>query len=103
MEELHAMYGEFRNEMPEIFACYEKLGQTVHNEGGPLDERSRALVKLSISAATGHINALRTHIGKARIAGLSEEEIRHALVLLIPTIGFPSFMRAYSVFKKGTV
>ena len=43
--------------------------------------------------------ALETHVQKARAAGVSEDEIKHALLLLIPTAGFPAFMKSYAVFK----
>jgi len=43
--------------------------------------------------------ALETHIAKVKEAGLTDAEIIHALLLLIPTNGFPCFMEAYSVFK----
>jgi alkylhydroperoxidase/carboxymuconolactone decarboxylase family protein YurZ len=33
--------------------------------------------------------ALETHIRKAMAAGVDEAEIKHTLLLLIPTAGFP--------------
>jgi 4-carboxymuconolactone decarboxylase len=53
-----------------------------------------------VSAATKHEKALETHILKAKEAGVTDEEIKHALLLLITTAGFPTFMEAYSVFKN---
>ena len=38
-----------------------------------------------------------THIVKGKAAGLGDEEIKHALLLLIPTVGFPTFMKAYKM------
>ena len=37
-----------------------------------------------------------------RIEGdvVTDEEIKHALLMLITTTGFPTFMEAYAVFKK---
>jgi alkylhydroperoxidase/carboxymuconolactone decarboxylase family protein YurZ len=32
-------------------------------------------------------------------AGVAEDEIKHALLLLIPTAGFPAFMKSYAVLK----
>ena len=52
-----------------------------------------------MSAATRHHRALETHLVAAREAGASDEEIVHALLLLVPTCGFPTFMEAYSTFK----
>ena len=41
----------------------------------------------------------QTHISKAKEAGVTDDEIKHALLLLIPTVGFPTFMKAFSIFK----
>jgi alkylhydroperoxidase/carboxymuconolactone decarboxylase family protein YurZ len=32
---------------------------------------------------------------------VSDAEIKHALLLLIPTAGFPVFMKAYSVLESS--
>ncbi len=58
------------------------------------------LIKVAISGASRHQLALETHIIKAREAGATDEEIEHALLLLIQTAGFPTFMEAYSVFDR---
>ena len=58
------------------------------------------MIKIAISAACNHKRALATHIKRARDAGVAEEEIKHALLLLIPTAGFPAFMKAYSVLES---
>jgi alkylhydroperoxidase/carboxymuconolactone decarboxylase family protein YurZ len=65
-----------------------------------LAEKSRWLIKIAISAACNHKRALATHIKKARAAGVKDDEIKHALLLLIPTAGFPVFMKAYSVLNN---
>lgn len=58
------------------------------------------MIKIAISGASHHTIALETHIVKGKEAGVSDEEIKHALLLLIQTTGFPTFMEAYSVFEK---
>ena len=40
------------------------------------------------------------NIRKAKAAGISDEEVKHALLLLIPTAGFPAFMKAFAVYKS---
>ena len=99
MEDVHKIFSQFKEEFPEIYAKQEALGKEVHEKGGPLDEKSRWLIKIAISAACNHKRALETHIRKAKAAGLDEAEIKHALLLLIPTAGFPAFMKAYAIFK----
>ncbi|MDH3886021.1 MAG: carboxymuconolactone decarboxylase family protein [Desulfobacterales bacterium] len=100
MEDVHKIFSQFKEEFPEIHEKHEALGKEVHEKGGPLSENSRWLIKIAISGACNHKRALETHIRKAKAAGLDEAEIKHALLLLIPTAGFPAFMKAYAIFKR---
>jgi alkylhydroperoxidase/carboxymuconolactone decarboxylase family protein YurZ len=100
MENVHKIFSQFKEDFPEIHEKHEALGREVHEKGGPLDEKSRWLIKIAISGACNHKRALETHIRKAMAAGIDEAEIKHALVLLIPTAGFPAFMKSYAVLKS---
>ena len=99
MRDVHELYTDFKAEFPEINEKNEALGQFIHEHGGPLDEKTRWLIKLGISAATHHQRAVLTHVERAREAGATEEEIVHAMLLVIPTCGFPTFMEAYREYK----
>ncbi|PLX46078.1 MAG: carboxymuconolactone decarboxylase family protein [Deltaproteobacteria bacterium] len=99
MKDLHPVFTKFKEEYPEIYEKHAALGAAVHAEGGPLEEKTRWLIKVAISGASGHERALQTHIAKAREAGVSEAELVHALMLMIPSLGFPAFMEAYSTMK----
>ena len=99
MEDIHKIFSQFKEEFPGIHQKHEALGKEVHEKGGPLDEKSRWLIKIAISGACNHKRALETHIRKAKSAGVGEAEIKHALLLLIPTAGFPAFMKSYTVLK----
>jgi len=100
MEDIHENFTRFKEEFPEVYARHEALGKEIHEKVGPLPENSRWLIKIAISAACNHKRALATHIKKAQAAGVTEDDIKHALLLLIPTAGFPVFMKAYSVLDK---
>ena len=100
MNDMHEIFTRFKEEFPEVYARHEALGKEVHENAGPLDEKSRWLIKIAISAVCNHKRALATHIKKARDAGVADQEIKHALLLLIPTAGFPTFMKAYSVLSN---
>ena len=102
MDDLHEIFTVFKKDFPEIYQGHEALGKKIHEEGGPLPDKVRWLVKVAVSGATGHMLALETHIAKARKAGATDEEIKHALLLIIQTVGFPSFMEAYSTYKRMT-
>ena len=100
MEDFHEIFTKFKKEFPDIHAHHEALGKEIHEKSGPLDAKSRWLIKIAISAACNHKRALATHIKKAKAAGVVDEEIKHALLLIIPTAGFPTFMKAYSVLES---
>lgn len=100
MKDIHDIFTQFKKEFPEIYAGHEALGKEIHENSGPLNEKSRWLIKIAVSAACNHKRALETHIRKAKAAGVTDEEVTHALLLVIQTAGFPTFMKAYAVFKN---
>jgi len=100
MKDIHKIFTTFKKEFPRVYSGHEALGREIHKDSGPLPEKIRWLIKIAVSGASKHTVALETHIMKAKNAGVTEDEIKHALLLLIQTAGFPTFMEAYSVFKK---
>lgn len=100
MKDVHSMFTMFKKDFPRISEGHEALGKEIHEKSGPLPEKIRWLIKVAISGASRHNLALETHILRAREAGATEEEIKHALLLLIQTTGFPTFMEAYTVYKN---
>ncbi len=100
MKDVHDIFTRFKKDFPQVFASHEELGRVIHEKSGPLSEKQRWLTKIAISGATKHERALETHILKAKEAGATEEEIKHTLLMLVNTVGFPAFMEAYSVFAN---
>lgn len=86
-------YLRFMEKYPDVGMSYEKLGDAVHN-AGPLDDKTRALLKLGISTGAWLEGAVHSHTRKALRVGVKPEEIRHAIILSLPTIGLPSMMAA---------
>ena len=95
MSELPKKFKDFMEDHPAIAAAYKSLGTAVHTDG-PLDEKTRALIKLGISTGARLEGALHSHVRKAIEAGATNEEMRHAVILAIPTLGLPSTMAALS-------
>ncbi len=85
----------FTKDHPEIAKAYSNLGEAVHN-AGPLDDKTRALVKIAISGASRQEGGFHAHVRKARLLGISKEEIQHVALLALPTLGFPSMMMLLS-------
>jgi AhpD family alkylhydroperoxidase len=66
----------------------EALGSATR-ETGPIDGKTAHLIQLAASAAIGSEGAVHSHTRQARKAGASADEIHHAVLLLVSTIGFP--------------
>lgn len=84
-------FTRFMEDYPEIGNAYSELGAAVH-KAGPLDDKTRALVKVAISGGAMLEGAFHSHIRKAVSAGATKEELQHVAFLALPTIGFPSMM-----------
>lgn len=93
MPHIPKRYKKFIAEYPVVGNAYEQLGAAVHN-AGPLDEKTRALIKVAISTGARLEGAVHSHTRKALLAGCTAEELRHVAILSMPTIGFPSMMAA---------
>lgn len=90
----------FISKHEEIYSAYENYGKLMHVHGGPLDEKTRWLIKVAISTACQYKYALRTHIIKAIKAGCSREEIEHAIMLVAPSAGFPRTMEGILILRE---
>lgn len=86
-------FARFGAEYPDVAAAYEALSHATQS-AGPLDAKARALVKLALAVGAFHEGAVHSATGRARSAGCTAEEIRHAVVLATTTLGFPSTMAA---------
>lgn len=84
----------------EIYAAYEEFGRLVHEQGGPLDEKSRWLIKVAVTTVGQQPLALRTHIRKALNDGCTVDEIEHAILLAAPSAGFPTMMEGLMVLRE---
>ena len=95
MSELPRTYQRFQAEYGQLWKAYDRLGATAA-EAGPLEVKVRELIKLGMAAANQTESAVRSHTHRALEAGATAEEIQHALLLGITTIGFPEMMAALS-------
>jgi 4-carboxymuconolactone decarboxylase len=100
MSQLPKPYQLFRTNHPEVYKAYENLGETAANTG-PLDGKTRELIKLGMSAANGSESAVQSHTHRALEAGATTDEIEHALILGINTLGFSTIMAALGWAKQA--
>ena len=78
---------------PGIASAYENLAAECRN-AGPLGAREQALARLGIAIGAQVEGAVRSQVRKALDAGLTPDEIQHAITLSLTTIGFPRMMSA---------
>jgi 4-carboxymuconolactone decarboxylase len=95
MSEKPQAHRRFMDEFPEVAAAYEQLARAAH-ENGPLDEKTRQLVKLALAIGLGHEGAVHAHTRRALAAGFSAAEIRHVVALGVTTLGMPNTVAAYT-------
>lgn len=100
MSELPSPYQDFTQEHPDVLRAYEALGKAAAREG-PLDEKTRELVKLGMAAGCGSVSAVQSHTYRALEGGARPEEIEHAIILGVTTLGFPTMMAALSWAKAA--
>lgn len=95
MSKIPKRFLSFQKNYPPVAKAYEELGTAVHSFG-PLDEKTRALVKVALSTGARLEGGVHSHVRKALAAGVTNEELHHVALLAIQTIGFPSAMAAMS-------
>jgi alkylhydroperoxidase/carboxymuconolactone decarboxylase family protein YurZ len=78
---------------PEIWKAYQGLGRAC-SEAGPLDAKTRRLVKLALAAGARSEGAVHSHVRRGLDDGLTPEELRHVAYLAIPTLGFSASIAA---------
>jgi 4-carboxymuconolactone decarboxylase len=92
-KQLPKAVNQLRKRHPEVWKAFNELGERCH-EAGPLDEKSRRLIKLALSIGAGLEGATHSALRNARKAGITPEEIDHVALLAITTLGLPAATRA---------
>lgn len=95
MAKLPKSYEAFKRRYSQIWLAYDRLGSLSH-KAGPLNEKTRELVKLALSIGAKLEGAAHSHTRRALEAGATPMEIRHLVLLGLTTLGFPSTIAALS-------
>lgn len=93
MREIPEKFRIFCEQHPGVAAAYENLAAECR-KAGPLGARDQALARLGIAVGAQVEGAVRSQARKALDAGLMPDEIRHAIMLSLTTIGYPRMMAA---------
>lgn len=95
MAKLPKAFETFRQRHRSVYEAYEALGKTAH-EAGPLDQKTRELVKLGMAIGGRLEGAVRSHARRAREAGATPAELEHVILLAVTTSGFPTAVAAFT-------
>ena len=101
MKPMPAAAGDLAKSHPSVWKAYSALGEAI-SEAGPLDARSRRLVKLALAIGAQSEGAVHSHTRQALSEGFSAEEVKHAALLGITTLGFPRAVAALSWIEDVT-
>lgn len=95
MEKMPKFYQKMQNDYPGVMRAVTELGKET-GKAGPLADKQAQLIQLGAAAAMRSEGSVHSHTRRALQAGASPEEVRHALILLISTIGYPNVAAALS-------
>ena len=93
MNYLPGIYKEFKQQFPEVAKAYDELAVRCHG-WGPLDEKTRRLIKLGVAIGLSSEGGVRSHARRALEEGITADELRHTILLAFTTTGFPTMIAA---------
>lgn len=100
----HEHYLDVRERHPEVVAAVEAL-RLATQTAGPLDLKTLHLIQIAGAAASMCHGSTHSHTIRALEAGATPQEVRHAVLALTSTIGFPKTAAALSwvddVLERG--
>jgi 4-carboxymuconolactone decarboxylase len=91
---LPEIYKNFIKQFPDVNKSYDTLANNCH-KAGPLDKKTRRLVKLGIAIGLNSEGGVRSHTRRALEEGATPDELRHVVLLSLTTSGFPQMIAAY--------
>jgi 4-carboxymuconolactone decarboxylase len=95
LSKLPDQYLSIKERYSGFFEALQNLGKAA-KEAGPIDEKTARLIQLAAAATVKSEGSVHSHARRALMAGASPEELRHAILLLTSTIGFPNVSAALS-------
>ncbi len=95
MTKYPAQYTSIMKRYKKVISAVDGLGRATKS-AGPLNTRQAELIQLAAAAAIRSEGSVHSHVRRALAAGAKPDEIRHALVILTSTIGFPTVSAALS-------
>ena len=99
MEKYPTWYASMAQRHPRFIKAVEDLGKVVRQEG-PLDDKTAQLIQLAAAATLRSEGSVHSHAKRAIDEGAQPDEVRHAIMILTSTIGFPAVAAALSWIEE---
>lgn len=97
--ELPESFERFSERYGALMEGFNSIGSSIH-ESVPLDEKTRHLVKLGISAGAGLSGGVKAHARRALEAGAKREEVEAVAILSLTTLGLPRSVAVYRWIRE---
>ncbi len=78
----------------------ERLRVTILETDGPLDKKTRELIRLGIASVLGQIEGVKIHSQKVREYGATKEEIAEVLRIVFISSGVPGLYSAIKAYEE---
>lgn len=85
---------------PELAAHIQTFAYDTVYDSSALDLKTQELIACALLVSLGSPPELRTHLRGALNAGATEAEVRGALMLCAPYLGFPRTVAGFEVLKN---
>jgi len=88
-------YSTIMAKHPKLSQALDSLGEAIREEG-PINAKTGHLIQLAAAASIRSEGSVHSHTRRALESGATPAEIRHSLILLVSTVGFPTVASALS-------
>ncbi|HTP04680.1 MAG TPA: carboxymuconolactone decarboxylase family protein [Nitrospirota bacterium] len=95
MPKLPNQYSSIQKRYKGVIKAVESVGKAA-KKAGPLNKKISELVQLAAAASIRSEGSVHSHTRRALAAGAKPGEVRHTVILLTSTIGFPTVSAALS-------
>lgn len=92
---LPKQYQVLLEKYPDFMNAVQAVGTAARSQG-PLDDKTSHLIQMAAAVAIRSEGSVHSHARRALAAGATSDEVRHALILLTSTLGFPTVSAALS-------
>jgi 4-carboxymuconolactone decarboxylase len=93
------MYRDFVTRFPKLAQAWDSIHEG-GTQAGPLDEKTRRLVKLAIAIGAKQRGAVTSSVRKGLAEGITLEEMEQTAALAASTLGLPATVASWGWIKE---